>query len=222
MTSRKPAGAGHSGTTLRKALSLVLDLSKHLAGKALGLEPETRPLSTGPPGSGHARSRLDARGAPQIAPGLHAGERKACLSGPPPALRGFGTPTTPHPPGSRAAPPGKSRQPTADLPMPVLAGTGGWLPTHGFPCSSACRESSPTSKGKTHRLLKRGFSRAGRKGGPPTPSLHWPPWGGGTGPGRHVRPSAPRGHSLTWPPDHMVVLASVLGLGAGQAEGLAD
>ena len=64
-------------------------LSKHPAGKASGLEPETRPLSTGPPGSGPAHSGLDAHGAPRIAPGPHAGERKACLSATPPALQGL-------------------------------------------------------------------------------------------------------------------------------------
>lgn len=44
-------------------------------------------------------------------------------------------------------------QPRADPPTPTLSVTDGWVPSHGFPFPPACRESSPTSKGKK-QLLK--------------------------------------------------------------------
>ena len=118
-----------------------------------------------------------------------------------------------HPPSTRKqnSTPGQGRQPTADLPTPVLGVTGGWLPTRGFPCLSACRESSPTSKGKTHHLLKRGFSCAGRKGGPPTPSL-LATLGQRHGARQVCASFRPCGHSLTCPPDRR---SSGLCAGAG-------
>lgn len=98
-------------------------LSEPREGKASGSEPEMPPPPTGPPGSGPACSGLGAHRAPLDCPALMQAGRRHVFPGPCPlALLGFTPSPPPHPPGSRAAPLGRSGQPTADLPTPVLAG----------------------------------------------------------------------------------------------------
>lgn len=116
---QKPAGAGHSGTPLRMALSLVLGLSLNpREGKASGSEPEMPPPPTGPPGSGSACSGLGATGAPLDCPALMQAGRKHVFQGP---ARWLSWVLPPPPTAStrkRATPLGRSGQPTADLPTP--------------------------------------------------------------------------------------------------------
>lgn len=108
---------------------------------------------------------------------------------------------------------GREGQPRADPPTPVLSVTDGWVPSHGFPFPPACRESSPTSKGKK-QLLKMWLF------------LCWQKWAANSFfPGAKARspegvfillplePEAPRLRRL---PAQSVVLVSVLGLGGGQ------
>lgn len=199
--------------TQEGSLPCSRSLSKHPAGKASGLEPETRPLSTGPPGSGPARSGLDAHGAPPDRPGPSAGERKACLSGTLPALLGFGPPPTPiHQEAEQ--------QPAADLPTPVLGAAGG-SQRLVFPACLRAERAAPRQRENTPPSKTRLFLR--RQKGWAANSLSPLTTLGQRHEARQVcasfRPLRAQPHL---PPGPNGRLASVLGLGAGQAEGLAD
>lgn len=83
MTPRKPAGTGHSGTPLRTALSLILDLFPNPKRVRLLAQSPRCPLG---PRATWIRPGLQwaghTRGPPGLPLGPHAGERKPLFPGP--------------------------------------------------------------------------------------------------------------------------------------------
>ena len=89
------------------------------------------------------------QGPPGSPLGPHAGKRKPLFPGPCLlALLGFAPSPPQHPPGSRAAPLGRSGQPTADLPIPILAGQVAGFQRMVFPSCLQVGRAAPHQKGK--------------------------------------------------------------------------
>lgn len=124
-------------------------LSEPQAGKASGSEPEMPPRPTSHldpawPAVGWAHA-----GPPWIAPGPSCRRAEATLSRALPARSpGFCSLSPLHPPGSRAAPLGRSGQPTADLPTPILAGQVAGFQRMVFPSCLQVGRAAPHQKGK--------------------------------------------------------------------------
>lgn len=146
VTSRKPAGTGHSGTPLRTALSLILDLSPNPKRVRLLAQSPRCPLG---PRATWIRPGLQWAGHTRGPPGPSCRRAEATLSRALPARSpGFCSLSPLHPPGSRAAPLGRSGQPTADLPTPVLAGQVASFQRMVFPSCLQVGRAAPHQKGK--------------------------------------------------------------------------